>query len=101
LSSTHKAIRILVAEDNLVNRVSCSCPRHKSGSLNIFQTILRYAYEDVLGPLYSYGSSRQLKANNCLTELAVNGAEAVGLVTKARDEAFDCILMDCEMVCES
>lgn len=43
-------------------------------------------------------SSRQLKANNCVTELAVNGAEAVELVVKANDEAFDCILMDCEMV---
>lgn len=40
---------------------------------------------------------RQLKSNNCVTSLAVNGAEAVELVISAGAEAFDCILMDCEM----
>ena len=99
MPSTHEALRILVAEDNLINRVSCSRPRHKSGSLNIFQTILRCVHEGILDSLYSSGPSRQLKANNCLAELAVNGAEAVELVTKANGESFDCILMDCEMVC--
>jgi CheY-like chemotaxis protein len=41
---------------------------------------------------------RQLKASNCITESAINGAEAVDLVMKAGDNRFDCILMDCEMV---
>ncbi|KAG8830151.1 hypothetical protein FRC17_005343 [Serendipita sp. 399] len=41
--------------------------------------------------------SRQLKANNCTTVLAVNGAEAVDAVLQAGEETFDCILMDCEM----
>ncbi|KAG8828010.1 hypothetical protein FRC19_010518 [Serendipita sp. 401] len=40
---------------------------------------------------------RQLKTNNCIPSAAINGAEAVEFVTKAADEPFDCILMDCEM----
>ncbi|KAG8829690.1 hypothetical protein FRC17_006185, partial [Serendipita sp. 399] len=62
--ATNIALRVLIAEDNQINR-----------------KIL----------------SRQLKANNCTTVLAVNGAEAVDAVLQARDETFDCILMDCEM----
>lgn len=49
----------------------------------------------------SFIFSRQLKANNCVPQIAINGAEAIDLVVNAGDNTFDCILMDCEMVSHS
>ena len=42
--------------------------------------------------------SRQLESNRCIVEGVADGAQAVEAVVKAGFDAYDCILMDCEMV---